>query len=266
MIRFPKRARSKSIDLEDGDVVELGSADRLLDPEDLVDTGVALPKLGAPRIANRAASAVRGANGTADANANANATEIGSSLAPVALTPVGFSVARMGEPLAPRVEAWLALVGPRPSLPWAAVLLALGAIGAAVSMRALDALDHRAHADAPAAAVQVPAVASLPPLAAPAVAPRPVVLKFGSADAVTVAVDAPKPAPAPPAAAPAPVVVVAPATGALPATARKVVAAPPVAAVPPAPPAAAPAPSPDAAKGAATVDSLAQQQLKAALK
>jgi hypothetical protein len=255
MIRFPKRARSKSIDLEDGDVVELGSSSSDGDPEDLVDTGVVPPKAKAPL-----------------ARAKAPGT-----LAPMAMAARSpedtFLIPRLERRPPSRVRALLELAGDRPSLPWAAALLALGAIGAAGSMRLLDALDGRAHDATSAAAAAQPPPAPSPltfaaPLAAPAkpAAAPPVVLKFGAADALTVAVDAPKPADAPPkpapAAAPATTAAAAPASPApIVVTAAKKPA--PVAAPTPAPAPAAPA---DTVKRAATVDSLAEQQLKAALK
>ncbi len=249
MIRFPKRPRSKSIDLEDDDLVEVG---RPSEPDDLADTGVVPPR-------TKAASAAAA-----------------GSVAPVAMASripeETFLIPRLERHRESRVSLLFAAVGHRPSLPWAAALLALGAIGAAGSMRLLDALEGRSQGELPAAAASPPPAATTPltPIAAPVAKPAPVVLKFGSADAVNVAVDAPKPA-APAAAAAAPArapaalaaATVAPAPA--PAAPKKIAvlpAAPPPAALPVAPP---PAPA-DSVKRAVTVDSLAEQQLKAALK
>jgi len=242
MIRFPKRARTKSIDLEDGDLVVVGSPS---EPDDLADTGVVPPKA-------RSASPVAA----------------GSSLAPVAMMARAeetFMIPRIERRPESRVSAIFAAAGQRPSMPWAAVLLALGAIGAAGSMRLLDALDGHPRGEAPAAAAAMPPAqaTAFPPIAPPAAAgkPSPVVLNFGAADAVKVAVDAPKPA-SPPVAAPQPAPAPPPPAFAAAPVAKK---PPPVVAVAP-PAVAAPPPSADTVKRAAAIDTLADQQLKAALK
>jgi hypothetical protein len=270
MIRFPKRPRSKSIDLEDGDFVEVM---RRSEPDDLdlADTGVVTPKPNSaaplPRFEEPKFEEPRfeepklGAPRFGEAKLREGA---GSSLAPMAMSArqETFQIPRVERYKESRISAIFAAAGHRPSLPWAAALLALGAIGAAGSMRLLDALDDRSHSEPPAAAAALPpALAPIaPPVtpAAKAAAPAPVVLKFGSSDAVTVALDAPKPAPPPIAAAP-----IAPAAPVVVASAPKPPA--PVVAAAPVPPPPAPAPV-DSVKRAPTVDSLAEQQLKAALK
>ncbi len=258
MIRFPKRLRTKSIDLEDGDLVELGSGAGS-DPEDLVDTGVVPPKaktIRPPQVGSVAPVAM--------------------STPPHAMHDETFLITRIDRGGASRMSAFFARAGNRPSLPWAAALLALGAIGSAASTRMLDALDGRSHSEPPAAAgaLPPPSLAIAAPLPVPA-KPAPVVLNFGAADTVTVAASKPTPAggasPVAPAAqaspafqaaapvAPAPTgVVVAQTATAAPLGAKR--PAPTVAAAPPAPPPA------DTVKRAATLDALAEQQLKAALK
>ena len=235
MIRFPKRARAKSIDVEDGDIVEVADP-RDDDPESLIDTGVVPPKEPATAVG-----------------------PIGGTLSPVAMgrrSDETYKIFR--SPREPRVATtpWSAVTSifatGRPSLPWAAVLVAIGAIGAATSMRLLDAVDAHSTPPPVAAAAPPPVYAPLTPPAPPK--PGPVVLTFSPADAVTVAVDPPKP---PPAAAPAPVaaapVVIASAKKPAPQGASPATASPP------------PLPA-DTAKKAQSLDSLAEQQLKAALK
>ncbi len=213
MLRFPKRARAKSIDLEESDLVEFARSS-VPDADDLVDTDVRAPK---PRLP-----------GTP------------SSIAPVAMNAgeLTFRIPRAEL----RAKSPPFHVEGRPSLPWAAALIAFGAIAATVSGRLLDSVNPP-HPPASAAVSAPPPPAFATPLSRPK--PAPVVLTFSAADEVTLALDAPKPS------GPA-----APPTGL---TAAAVPSAKKAAPVPA--PAAAP---PESAKK--SVDSLATQQLKAALK
>jgi hypothetical protein len=251
VIPFPKRPRAKSIDLEDEDILDCADASRA-DVDDLVDTTERPPQASsAPPPA-----AASGAYGNFPPLPPPNPPPAATSLAPVAMSTrarqLTYKIPR-GAP--PPNDPWY-MIG-RPSMPWAAALIAFGAIGATLAHAALDAIASPPATVAAASAPPPPPVVALP-LSPPApTKPAPVVLKFTNDQAVTVALP---PAPPPPAPAPPP-----PPQTAARAPAPAVAAAPPPKKVAAAPPPSAP-PSAAAVKNAQSIDSLADAQLKAALK